>query len=68
MCVSWQKSSWEGGGASQKAAEVSPEEMKQLRKLAGATTWAAAQTRPDVAAEVSMVQSARPQATAGEIA
>ena len=67
MCVSWQKSSWEGGGASQKAAEVSPEETKQLRKLVGAMAWVAAQTRPGVAAEESMIQSACPQATAGEI-
>ena len=43
-------------------------EMKQLRKLVGAMTWVAEQTRPDVAAEVSMIQSASPQATAGQIA
>ena len=58
----------ERGRASQKAAEVSPEELRQLRKLVGAMTWVAAQTRPDVAAEVSMIQSACPKATVGEIA
>ena len=57
----------ERGRSSQKAAEVSPEELRQLRKLVGAMTWVAAQTRPDVAAEVSMIQSACPKATVGEI-
>ena len=57
----------EKGRPSQKTAGVSCDELKRLRRLVGALVWVGSQTRPDTAAGVSMVQSARAQATAGEI-
>ena len=43
------------------------EKLKRLRMLSAAHAWTRGQTRPDVAAEVSMIQSAFTKATAGVI-
>ena len=47
---------------SKKKAAASCGELTILRRLLGALTWVGAETRPDVAAEVSRIQGAIPGA------
>ena len=57
----------ERGRCSNKKDALGPDEVRSMRKLLGAMTWLGAQTRPDIAAEVSMLQSTLPGATVAEV-